>query len=295
MSDEFYDGTPKQAGPRSTMLTGRVSDHSITGVREAAVIGIYYPDEEGNISRTSVEYTLRDLVSGQYYYGAVRTSEMAGMEDGDESVLQVATKDADGGKFNLNTPMAKIDGDRVLVGFVSGSSSRPVIFGVLPHPRMKYGTKKEDGKRRFMVHAKTSLEIKEDGTIVVTRKTDDGDTTITVQKNGDVDIEHYKGAKLSLDQDVCKVDGKASSGILLGFNAQQAAVHGDDAQSYVFKPLQIAATTLLTAATAAPAAVDPVSAATANALKAALIAFATQVQSAAGAFQATLSQKVKLE
>ena len=220
---------------------------------------------------------------------------MQGAEDGDENVLQVATKTLDGTPFDKNTAGANINGDRVLVGFIEGAYTRPIILGVLPQPGMKYGSKKADGKRRYAMHKNTSFLVKEDGTFVLTRHTDNGDTTVTVQKNADIDIVHYKGSKLSLDADVIKLDGKSSSGVLLGFNAIQSAVHGDDANTNVFKPLQQAASILLAAAAAAPPAIDPISAATANGLKAALIAFATQVMQAASAFQATLSQKVKLE
>ncbi len=172
MSDEFSpDGQPIQAGlqHRSVILTGNVPSYAMFGLHEMVVIDRKYVKQPGNRSRAQVEYTCRDLVTGDILIGCRRLDVMSGLTNGDDNVLHPATKLRPGapGKFNRQSPAQDTDGDRVLVGFIEGSRQRPVIIGVFRHSFATYGAQESNGERRLTIHNGAQIEIDKDGNVRV--------------------------------------------------------------------------------------------------------------------------------
>lgn len=174
MNGVAYDGTPLQAGTEEDQhqLTGVTPHFSALGLREMVVIDRKFVDEDGNRSRSYVEYTCRDLQTMTALPGCRRVNIMGGIVNGDEYVLRPATVLRVGGtqKISKQTPAINTDGDRVLVGFIEGSQSRPVILGVLTHTFSKYGATLDQGDRRFTTHNGTTIEIDKLGQYTLTHK-----------------------------------------------------------------------------------------------------------------------------
>jgi hypothetical protein len=191
VSEYTFDGTPIQAGLQesSYTLTGQYPEFSALGQREMVIVDRQFVDDENNQSKSAVEYTCRDLVTGEVIHGVRRLVTNGGLDDGDDAPLRAAAQLRPTAHpttpFSQSTPASDTDGDRVLVGFVEGSRQRAVIFGVLTHRDARYGATKADGDRRLTVHKGTSIEIKQDGTYVITR----GSAIITITADGEVRID----------------------------------------------------------------------------------------------------------
>lgn len=173
MNDDSYsaDGQPIQAGlqHRSVVLTGNVPSYSMFGLHEMVVIDRKFVKQPGNRSRAQVEYTCRDLITGEVLIGCRRLDAMSGLTNGDDNVLHPATKPRAGapGKFNRQSPAQDTDGDRVLIGFIEGSRQRPVIIGVFRHSFAEYGATEVEGERRLTRHNGAEIEIDKDGNVRV--------------------------------------------------------------------------------------------------------------------------------
>lgn len=189
-----YDGTPDTASlePEATQLTGIHPHFSAVGLREMVVTGRKFTDEGGNRSRSYVEYTCRDLITGEGLKGVRRVHMAGGLDDGDDSVLRPAKALRAGvtaPAFGNHTPAHASDGDRVLVGFIEGSRSQAVILGVLSHSAGTHGAKAADGDRRLTLHKNTSVEFKQDGSYNITRKNASGElVTVVITVAGDVEV-----------------------------------------------------------------------------------------------------------
>jgi hypothetical protein len=177
-TDYAWDGTPLTAGTsrRHFALTGEHAHWSILGQREMVVVGRHFVDDPGNTSKRFVEYDCRDIYTGEFLPGCRLLSSMGGTTNGDDNVLHPSTKLLPGSTSTTNAktenvPAKLIDGDQVFVGFVEGSRSRPVIYGVLPHSGSTRGATAAQGERRLTSHMGTSTEIQQDGTYVVTPAT----------------------------------------------------------------------------------------------------------------------------
>lgn len=196
MNDDGYssDGQPIQAGLqyRSVVLTGNVPSYSMFGLHEMVVIGRKYVKDVGNRSRAQVEYECRDLETGDILPGCRRLDVMSGLTNGDDDVLHPATKLRPGapGKFSRQSPAQDTDGDRVLIGFIGGSRTRPVIIGVFRHSLATYGATAIDGERRLTQHQGTTIEIKSNGEYVINHKSG---STVKLLDNGDVQIRPADG------------------------------------------------------------------------------------------------------
>lgn len=123
---------------------------------EAVVVGIHYKADKTNRSKKEIEYDIDP--TSMFNLGRMRNvprvDVMAGIDDGDDNILQVAKAAVANKKFvsdgskNSNdkpTPRYETTGDRVLVGFVNGNPYRPVIVGVLTHFYSRREFKKMDG------------------------------------------------------------------------------------------------------------------------------------------------------
>lgn len=193
MTEYSYDGHPIQAGAGHAdyQLTGRRAHYSIMDMREMVVVARFFTDDPDNRSKRFIEYTCRDLHTSELYPGCRQLSQMSGVEDGDDNVLRPASSllpgatGVTGALVGEQTPASDVDGDQVLVGFISGSRSRPVIIGVFRHSASQYGATAADGERRLTRHKGTSVVIGKDGTWLVSNAkssiemTPDGEVTIT--------------------------------------------------------------------------------------------------------------------
>lgn len=167
--DTAYDGTPIQAGMQEHSLTGTYPQFSILGHREMVVIGRRYKEDKFNRSHTQVEYTVRDLRTGDVFPGARVINTLSGALNGEDVVLHPAgqIRKNTTGNLGFQTPAVSTDGDRVLVAFLEGSRSQPVIIGVFRHPDATYGATEEDGERRLIIHNGAQIEIDKDGNVRV--------------------------------------------------------------------------------------------------------------------------------
>lgn len=275
MTEWSHDGSPIQPGTsrQAYALTNERPHYSIIGLREAVVIARYYVDDPNNCSKRFVEYVCRDLYSGEPIPRCRQLSAMGGVDDGDDNTLRPSTSflpgttGTTGSLDKEQTPANDVDGDQVLLGFVEGSWSRPVILGVFRHSGSnKYGATIAQGERRLTQHKGTTVEIQSDGKYVLT---------------GVVDVV---------------LDGV---NVKLGANATQHAVRGEDLNTDVLTPISNAATVLLAQMDLIPAALIPptlpnvVAAAAAIAL--AVGAFSSAMSAAIASFPSTLSTKVEVE
>ncbi len=187
MPIEYYDGHPMQAGVHAGKLSGRFPEFSGVGLIECVVIARRYVDaQDGNRMRTSVEYDVRSLETGQTIPNVRTLSRLSGLDNGDEAVYHPASRAlSDNASFSFRTSALDSDGDVVVVGFLSGSRETAVIVGALPHGEVRYGAKAADGERRFLQHNGTTAQIKADGSFEVAR----GDTSVSVAKDGVVTIK----------------------------------------------------------------------------------------------------------
>lgn len=187
----------RQAGLSDTLVSGRYAPYSKVATVECVVIAVRFVDDERNISKTYVEYDVRDLRTSQIYQNCRRCANSAGIDDGDDDVLRPAQRQigATSPIFDPKTAqLSQSDGDRVLVTCNYGAQHNAVIVAVLPHTKANYGAKRDQGFRKFSTHRGTSVETTKDGVYQIKR----GDTTITVQANEDVEVIHKSGSKLRL-------------------------------------------------------------------------------------------------
>lgn len=201
MTEWSHDGHPIQAGVSrgDYALTGQRAHYSIMDVREMVVVARYYVDDPLNRSKRFVEYTCRDPHTSELYPGCRQLSQMSGVEDGDDSTLKPATSflagstSTTGALVNEQTPAKDVDGDQVLIGFISGSRSRPVIIGVFRHSGSQYGATSAQGERRLTQHKGTSVEISSSGAYVITHKTG---AKVSIEDDGNVQVRPAAGKKL---------------------------------------------------------------------------------------------------
>lgn len=185
-----------QAGIRGARVAGKYPSYSKVAGAEGVIIAVYYVDDTKNVSKTHVEYDVRDLRSGAIYQNVRRVDSASGIEDGDENVLRPAQK-LIGAASPIFDPkinqLSESDGDRVQLQFNYGAQHGVVIAGVISHPKTEYGTKREQGRRRFTTHKGTSVEFAEDGTYTIQR----GRTTIVVHGDDDsIEVTHKSGSKM---------------------------------------------------------------------------------------------------
>jgi hypothetical protein len=207
-----------QAGIRGAKIAGKYPSYSKVAGVECVVIAVRFKDDKLNISKTHTEYDVRDLRTGAIYPNVRRADSGQGMEDGDENVLRPAQK-LIGAASPVFDPkidqLSESDGDRVQVQFNYGAQHGAVITDVLPHPKMSYGTTRDQGQRRFSTHKGTSIETKDDGTYQIKR----GDTSITLNADESIEISHKSGSTLRFLSNG-DIDVQPRRDLLLGIGAR---------------------------------------------------------------------------
>ena len=200
MSEWSHDGHPIQAGTSrgDYALVGQRAHFSIMDLREMVVVARFYVDDPRNRSKRFVEYTCRDIYTSELYPYCRQLSQMSGVNDGDDNTLRPSTSflpGVPGDHVKEQSPALQVDGDQVLVGFISGSRSRPVIVGVFRHSGSAYGASSADGERRLIRHKGTTVEIRSDGSWVLTQKSG---SSITLDPDGNVTISAKPGATVNV-------------------------------------------------------------------------------------------------
>lgn len=235
MTSIAHDGTPLQAGtePSEHRLTGEHAHFSAAGLREMVVIDRKFIDETGNSSRSFVEYTCRDIHTGENVPRCRRANAMGGLDNGDDNVLRPSTLVRESiAPLTKQTPAIKTDGDRVLVGFIEGSRSRPIIIGVLTHSSSKYGATQEQGDRRFTIHNGTTIEIDKDGQYTIVHKSG---STLKFLDNGDVTVTPA-GNLLLAGADAVPTDGVINGSAIDPFTGMtQAALQNTSSKVFAKK------------------------------------------------------------
>lgn len=164
------------AGSLEHRVTGVYGGFSQVSTIECVVLKAYFPDDDKNVSKQYMEYDVFIVKSKTTLRNVRHLLSMGGYTDGDYSPLRECSGQVDNEKdptWSVLTNSAKLNGDRVLVGFIQGSQEQPVIVGVLPHPATKYGGKRSDGRKRFGTHQGTSWVVDKDGNLEVSLKADD--------------------------------------------------------------------------------------------------------------------------
>lgn len=199
---EHYDGTPIQPGlePENVSPTNEHPHFSTTGLREMVVVDVRPTDDPKNRSNGAyVEYVCRDLYTGEEFPNAQRLEDLGGLDDGDDNVLHAVQQNRDGVVAkSLNkkrSPANDTDGERVLVGFINGARSRPVIVGSMKHPYSKYGATKADGERRLTQHKGTKISIASNGEYTITHKSG---SYVKLLDDGSIEVVPASGQPIKL-------------------------------------------------------------------------------------------------
>lgn len=187
------------AGLLSSRVVGVYPAFSRAMTVECVVIAVHFIDDATNLSKTFTEYDVKDLRTGQIYPNVRRADSAAGMDDGGDNVLHPAGKMLSGSPtFDpKSSQLSQSDGDRVVITFSYGAQTAPVIIAVVPHMQTAYGTKREQGQRRFTTHKGTSVETQQDGTYQIKR----GDTTITLNADESIEVVHKSGSVMRFRDD----------------------------------------------------------------------------------------------
>lgn len=201
MTEFSHDGQPIQAGlgRADYSLTGQRAHFSIMDVREMVVVARYYVDDPRNRSKRFVEYTCRDPHTSELVPFCRQLAPMGGVDDGDDNPLRPSTSflpgsaSTTGSLVTEHTPAKDVDGDQVLVGFISGSRSRPVIVGAFRHSGSQYGATSDQGERRLSRHKGLTIETKANGEHTIVHKSG---STLTMLDSGDVQVRPASGKKL---------------------------------------------------------------------------------------------------
>lgn len=105
---------------------------------EGTVVAVHFPQDPTNKSKTQIEYDVEPGVAARGI-GRIKNAPLAfglhGIDADQEYLLKPAAMVIPSGSMDLNThgPCTDTDGDRVVVQFLNGSASNPVITGILSH------------------------------------------------------------------------------------------------------------------------------------------------------------------
>lgn len=186
MSRAAYNGGVDVGQSSLANAEAAATDLLFPALIEGVIVQVHYPEDASNKSKFEVEYDV-DPTSLDYprIRNVPRGDLFGGIDDGDDAILRVASSpNADGTSEFVKdtspgsspTPRYESTGDRVLVGFVNSSYSRPVIVGVLTHKRTRKGLKDVSGKDlprgqklfRRTRHRGTELVLDENGNASLT-------------------------------------------------------------------------------------------------------------------------------
>jgi len=209
------DGHPMSYGSLAIQMTGRYGSYSLVSMIEGVVLKAYYPDDEKSITKKVMEYDVLIVATKTILPHVRQLLQMGGFADGDVLVLRETTGLADKAQaddpawVNKNIATVKMNGDRVLVGFINGSQDSPMIMGVVPHPATAYGGTRSLGRQRVVTHQGTTATIDKDGNASV------------VFPDGKKCVVSSKNVSITLDDDGKKVQITASNNGVVEINGNK--------------------------------------------------------------------------
>ncbi len=186
--------TPKLRQPDGQVLNSNLKINNINqsasspwnnfGIYKAMLLEAKYKDEDGNQYKHGVEYTAvitGGPRSGEFLSNVMPLDGFGGKDNYSEIVYTPKTKVLKGKNEGDSTPPENTDGSYVLIGFLGGHQSRPVILGGLKQPNNEnYGANIDDSVLyRGQVNG-MAWKISKDGILTVNRE----GTTITIDSTG---------------------------------------------------------------------------------------------------------------
>jgi hypothetical protein len=140
-------GNPRGLMLRGVVVTTYVTDDDAAPVPpEDKAIGVYC-DVVVYSGQPSIRYQLLRAVPV--------VQDRSGLHSGRIWKPRAASFDITGGTLDIEkgTNLANVDGDHVLVGFLDGTHTRPVILGALPHPANDVGNEDKAVGNRMRLKA----------------------------------------------------------------------------------------------------------------------------------------------
>lgn len=193
------------------------------------VIQRLMPNDSGNRSRKHVEYTIDPLTPNyRRIYGAILVTDGPGYYEGRDRLLRPASRVVRGGGQTIEdtTPRGATDGDHVVVQFLDGRYTKPIITGVLPHPQATWRRSSADGIGSGQVEDKhrargSTVLLDYKGNVIVNLETSDDPITPTLGSEKEIVI--------TIDgQEVLKIKKNV---VTMHAGAVEAARNGDTVQA----------------------------------------------------------------
>lgn len=184
----WRDGHPMQAGMRSAKADGMPwpIDTTMGWMTRAVVLSVRFADEDSRQDNAwwfneqrNVLCDVRTMDRFQRELSNVPVMQhVAGLHDQDIYVPRGQRINTSGGASNTDssagpvTPAQDGDGDVVTLGFLENNPARPVILPfTLGHPNARNRPVAADGRVRRIRHAGCTIELSEDGNIVIDAST----------------------------------------------------------------------------------------------------------------------------
>ena len=172
-------------------------------LRVGEVKAIFYPDDEKNISKKLVEYTVEVLqqdgqstMSSTLYHGCVVSHLFGGVADSINYTLRPAQKEGESGGGEKKTGGAGV-GSKVLLLCINGNKTNAVIIGGLPDFDSSENDKKDDGHNLKFEFNGVQMSVNKDGELQVRYR---GQTKVDGKLSDDADSD-AEGSTLIFDKE----------------------------------------------------------------------------------------------
>lgn len=184
-------------------------------ILSGVVVQRLMPNESGNRSRTHVEYTIDPLTPNyRRIYNAVLATDNAGFYEGRDRLLRPSGRVIQGVSQQINDTTSRndLDGDHVIVQFLDGRYTKPIITGVLPHPQAAWRRTSSDGigpgqvEDRYKARG-SSVLFDYRGNVLVDLATSDDPITPTLGADKEITITIDGQEVLKIKKDVVKLLG----------------------------------------------------------------------------------------
>lgn len=182
------DGTELQSGLFDDAIDEGYADGEISLPLVGMVIGVFYPDDEENLSKQYIEYEVV-LPDGATVSNVISTCNSGGFVNGLDRVLTPATKKTNGGTITDEEDFANLNGTYVLLQCPYADPNQMTITAVLPHPKSTLSAKKADGNRVLFSHQDTEISLDNDGTLDIKRVKTRNSATSVVTAYEDTELK----------------------------------------------------------------------------------------------------------
>ena len=203
---------------------------------EGQIEKIHFADDTSNRSKGRyVEYdvSVREALGGQSLFHNVRKMNLisGGFNDFDETILE-ANEVALVGKLDTTNRFENKNGTKVVIAFINGNYTNPIIIGALQHDRQPVTTRKEGVQRRGEFRGMQYL-IDKDGAFTLKYNgspNPDGSFESAVAKTSGTTINIDKQGILTISDNignVIKIDRVAKSVVLTSTENTEQTVGKD--------------------------------------------------------------------